>query len=447
MYCMAGLILGVWAAASAEPVVEWSFETAGKIYASPILSDIDGDGKTEVIVCASRDKRVICLDCDGELRWDYGIGDAGSDGIQATPSALDYDDDGKVETFFVTSGGVAGCLDYQGQLIWRIFTGDHVDYSGPVLADIDNDGRIEVVFGSDSGTVYCLDDAGIERWHYQGRGQVRGIPAVAWHEPSGSMRVYATFGEGALACLSSDGKVVWQYDEPGPRGERRSGPAIGDVDGDGAAEVVSATEDGQVVVRDAFTGAEEWRWKAGHRIDTTHSFALADFGDGRLDILCGDGSGQGGPGSVYRLRDGQPLWMSDVGGSVVQGPSVGDVDGDGALEVLVCSRSKRMICLSANGEEKWSVPSSTEVLTTPALGDIDADGKVEIVFTSKDHLVRCVTVGGAYDPAKLPWPMMNHDPQLSGNVHGASFTATPAATPASMPPNLALDRFTPLHMG
>ena len=366
MHLVWPLALLLAAGAAAEPRLEWAFETKGKIYASPILADLEDDGKTEVIVAASRDRRVICLDCDGELRWDYRIHDAGNDGIQATPSVVDYDGDGRKEVFFVTTGGVAGCIDYQGRLIWRTFTGDHVDYSGPVVADVDNDGHIEMVFGSDSGTVYCLDDCGIERWHYQGDGEVRGIPAVAWHEASGTMRLYVAFGGGVAACLSSEGEVVWAHNEPMPRGERRSGPAVGDVDGDGAPEVVLATDDFRVIVRDAFTGEEKWRWKGQHKTDQTHSFALADFdGSGRLDIVCGDGAGQGGPGRVYRLRDGAPLWSADVGGSVVQGPSVGDVDGDGQLDILLCSRSKRLLCFSADGEEQWVFPSATEVLTTP----------------------------------------------------------------------------------
>ena len=411
------LLLAGVAATAQEPRLEWAFETQGKIYASPILADLDGDGTPEIVVCASRDRRVICLDGHGELRWGYAIHDRGGNGIQATPSAIDYDGDGKMEVFFVDAAGVAGCIDYQGNLVWRTFTGDDTDYTGPVVADIDSDGAIEVVFGSESGTLYCLDDCGMEKWHYQGDGAIRGIPAVAYHEPSDSMRIYAVFSGGTAACLSSVGKVVWSHHEPAPRNERRSGPAIGDLDGDGTPEVVLATEDFKVIVREAFTGEERWRWKGLSGIDQTNSFALVDFdGSGKLDIVCADGGGQGGPGHVYRLRDGQSLWTADAGGGVVQGPSVGDVDGDGYLEILVCSRSKRLICFSSDGAEEWSYPSEAGSLTTPAIGDVDGDGKTEIIFTSKDHWVRCLTVDGDYNAARVPWPMMNHDPQLTGNA-------------------------------
>jgi len=449
--CLAGIVctvlLSAYAGEAVEPRLEWSFETKGKIYASPILADLDGDGVDEVVVCASRDRRVLCLDGQGEVRWDYRLEDRDGDGLQATPSVVDYDGDGKKEVFFASRGGVVGCLDFQGRMIWRVFLGETIDYTGPVTADIDGDGRIEVVIGSDSGAVYCLDDCGQTQWRFQGPGQVRGIPAVARKHPERNMRVYVVFGEGMEACLSSKGTLLWSHDEPSARGERRSGPAVGDVDGDGDLEVITATDDFQVIVRDAWTGEEEWRWEGRAGVDQTNSFALAYFDRlDQLDLICADGTGQGGQGHVHRLRDGEALWTADVGGAVVQGPSIGDVDGDGKLEILVCSRSKRMICLSEDGQEEWSFPSATEVLTTPAIGDVDGDGQTEIVFTSKDRFVYCVTVDGAYDAQRVPWPMISHDPQLSGCYFGAPLTP-PAMAGQSPLPLLDLPEFGPIHAG
>jgi outer membrane protein assembly factor BamB len=416
--------------AAAEPVLKWKYETRGKIYASPLIADLDQDGTFEVIVAASRDRRLICLDSNGQLRWEVEINDGHADGLQATPSICDYNGDGKLEVFVVSKGGTVACIAHDGTLRWQVALGDQVDYSAPVLADINANGRLEIIIGSESGTLYCLDDTGARLWHYQGQGEIRGIPAIGRDPNGATLRIYAAFSGGMLGCFDSEGNLVWAQHEPGPRAERRSGVAVGDLNGDGREEVVSATEDFTVIVSDAATGEERWRWKGAHAIDQTNSFALADMdGSGRLDILCGDGLGLSRPGNLYRLRDGNALWTADVGGGVLHGPSVGDVDGDGELDVLVSSRSGRLICLSADGTEKWHYETEAGCLTTPAIGDVDGDGQTDIIFTSKDRFVYCVSVGGAHDASRVPWPNINGDLQLTGNAAPPAFAAPRAAPP------------------
>lgn len=424
-----------------EPQLEWSFETQGKIYASPVIADLENDGSPEIIVAASRAQTLFCLDGRGSQRWAYTLEDRLSDGFQATPSVGDYDGDGKKEIFWLTRGGTAGCLDALGKLIWRVFLNDQFDYTGPVLADLNNDNHAEIVFGSESGTLYCLDDTGVVLWRYQSEGHVRGVSAVA--KINGAGRVYAVFGGGLEACFDAEGNILWQHKEGLPRGQRWSAVAIGDLDADGRLESVCATEDFQVIARDAETGAERWRFKGKGNIDQTCSFALADFDNsGKLDVVTGDSSG-----NVYRIREGQAAWSADVRGSIVQGPSIGDVDGDGALEILVCSRSNRLVCLSQDGQEKWQYATVAAPLTTPALGDVDGDNQIEVIFTAKDRFVHCLSVDGAAGQAKLPWPMLGHDAQLSNNAAGAAFTPPPVAESILDTPVLAMDRFVPLHMG
>ncbi len=433
---------------AAGPELEWKYDTGGRIYASPMLADLDGDGTVEIIVCASRAGQIMCMNGQGEVKWTYTLQTGTSDGIQATPSILDYDGDGKKEIFYLSNRGIAGCLDSNGTCIWRTSLGEKIDYNGSLLIDINADGRIEILFGSESGTLYCLDDTGQKLWHYQGSGSIRGIPAAAQHPSSGSMYVYASFGNGFFSCIDSEGKAVWSHQEPAERNECRSGPAVGDLDGDGNLEVLFATEDFTVIAYDAFDGTEEWRWKGKFKTDQTHSFALADFdGTGRLDVVCGDGRGLSAPGNLYRLRDGKALWTYEAGGGIVQGPSVGDIDGDGELEILACSRSSRLICLSPDGKEEWSFPTQFGTLTTPALGDVDGDGEVEIVITSKDRHIYCVTMHGAYKKDRMVWPCMNGDNQLTGNANGIPFEAIPSIQPDTQLKDLVLQEFSPLTLG
>lgn len=440
------LFLVVESVGASSPQELWSFNTGAKIYAPPLVTDLDGDGRPEIIVPASRAQRLLCLNGAGEVQWEFALDDDNADGFHGAVSAVDYDGDGQKEVFFLTRGGTAGCLDAEGRLIWRVYLDDEMDYTGPVLTDINGDGRVEILFGSESGTLYCLSDTGEILWRHQRRGAIRGIPAVTGLQPEGAQRLVAVWSGGEEACYDGDGNVLWEFDEPLPAGERRSGVAIGDLDGEGMMTVITATEDYQMIARSAETGEEQWRFKGKGRIDQTCSFALVDFDDsGQLDVVGGDSSG-----AVYRVRQGEALWTTDTGGGIVQGPAVGDLDGDGVQEVLVCSRSSRLLCLHGeSGEILWDFETPAAPLTTPVLADVTGDGQLEILFTSKDNHLYCLRVEGSGKGGICPWPMIQKDAQLSGNARGdALFTASPAPDrPDNFPAPLSAPEELELHSG
>src|SRR4051812_26798360 len=82
-----------------------------------------------------------------------------------------------------------------------------------------------------------------------------------------------------------------------------------------------------------------------------------------------------------RAKDGKRLWkFKSEGGPFDASVALVDLDGDGALEVLAADSSTgTLFCLDAAGKQKWThkLPNSTD--SPPSVGDIDGDGKLEIV--------------------------------------------------------------------
>jgi hypothetical protein len=104
--------------------------------------------------------------------------------------------------------------------------------------------------------------------------------------------------------------VAWEHPIDGrPDTGNRSSPAIADIDDDGHLEVIAGVEEGPqagLVAMSAGDGATEWRWEA-----------------------------PASPG------EGMPR-------GVAASPSLGDLDGDGRLEVVFLSRNGVVYALDSD---------------------------------------------------------------------------------------------------
>lgn len=184
----------------------------------------------------------------------------------------------------------------------------------------------------------------------------------------------------------TNGSSVWQTGTPPDRcfSHALTEPAIADVDGDGAVEVVVSSTERAVVAYSAADGREEWR------------ASLRSYGYGRPTV--GNVSPAPGPevvtsdirGGVAVVRgNGSVVWRFGLNAtgwstpSVWQAPTVDDVDADGSPEVLVGS-SKGPLLLSDHGTVEWRRNGSA---TYTATARADADPAVE-VFTAGPAAIR-----------------------------------------------------------
>ena len=195
------------------------------------------------------------------------------------------------------------------------------------------------------------------------------------------------------------------------RGETR--PAIGDLDGDGYGEIVMGAGTGSNGNLEIFTSSgahKSWLqvpWTAYNTFNGETRPALGDLnGDGQAEVVAG--LGQGGQGYLYvgnasgfsanlqlpaaPFIDGGNYNATD-GHAGETRPAVGDLDGDDIAEIVVG--------LGKGGGDRLAVYASTPTgfkfrqwltvprpsatgETRPAIGDLDGDGKAEIVVGQAD---------------------------------------------------------------
>ena len=135
-----------------------------------------------------------------------------------------------------------------------------------------------------------------------------------------------------------------------PREGVLASAAVGDLDGDGSPEVVVATLRGGV-----------YAWHA-------------------------DGTPVSGFPVRVQGRDAVGYWDEGVAGA----PTLVDVDGDGAYEVLVAAMDQRLYLWGGDGalREGWPVElrvaDVARLMASPAVGDLDGDGRLEAVLGSQE---------------------------------------------------------------
>lgn len=101
-------------------------------------------------------------------------------------------------------------------------------------------------------------------------------------------------------------------------------------------------------------------------------------------------------------------WPIDASGQLPGSPAIGDLEGDGHLEVVIGSASGFLYAWHSDGTPVTGFPFQTGgvISGTPALADLDADGKLEIVFGSFDNKIYALHADGTLVAG---WPVTTGD--------------------------------------
>jgi len=321
------------------------------------------------------------------------------------------------------------------------------------VGDVDGDGDYEIVLAG--AQVYVFHDDGLEFMDGDGDSQTQGIFTDF---PTGYQLQPAAVTLANLDGIPGDEMIITER-SPGTKihiftkdGSEMTGwprtmtstqvgpywnwaaPAVGDIDGDGEYEIVVNTLNGVVFawntdgteVRDgdgdpAKTGAfyvrdgAQWEWSRSGP-------ALYDLdGDGAQDIIFGTKNDSSGLKRLMALKfDGTnvPGFPYVANGGISVDPCVGDLDGNGQVEIVFFDSAKYLYAVQEDGTNYPGFPvymgytALHDWVSSPGLADMDNDGMLEIVYSPNQTglLSRIVVVdtdysGGTSGQVLPGWPV------------------------------------------
>lgn len=289
-----------------DGTVQWASQTGtGSAYSVPYLADMNGDGASEVIVggyifsstgtvlvttptgCNSFGNIAADMDLDGDLELVCGGAVYNLDGTRVWlgsnyggyPGVGNFDADPYPEVAVVSSGYFY-LYDNNGTLLWSYNTGD----SGggpPLVADVDGDGSPEIGAGFQSYYT-VMETNGSRKWR------------MAIQDSSSRSAGSAAFdldGDGDAEVVYADERDMWIFDgvtgsalireTNHSSGTLREYPVIADVDRDGNAEIVLASNNYAFAGWDGLRiiGEANDQWASARSIWNQYNFHVTNINE------------------------------------------------------------------------------------------------------------------------------------------------------------------------
>jgi len=360
----------------APPTVLWINENDDIL---PTIWDVNADFTPDILTS----RGYFINGSNGEEFWHKTVNNA-----EPLPALVaEVNDDFHFDVIFSDSATRQQINAYDGRWgipLWTWTCSERIE--GVVLANIDQIDKHEIVVSCGGSTYFLSVQTGTVMWESQiGSSMI----AVADLTGDSALEIVGVLGN-KIHTILSDGDLLWSKEiginslEANQR-DMLTKPSLGDIDNDGALEIVVGCTNGYIYALDAFSGNIEWKYGPMTSLGgyDLKSPSLGDIdNDGRLEVVFTNGS-------IFALNgeSGTLLWMYETSTSdeyTFTSATIADISGDRKLDVIVGGDNLYAID-GTTGEAFW-VYSTGGSFWNPVVADLDGDEKLEIVVSSRGDL-------------------------------------------------------------
>lgn len=432
----------------------WQHTAQGPLQATPIVGDLDGDGRLEVVQVGDWGEvgRLLCLHAaTGDVRWYSGLSAADADRRtgrhtpqRRAPLAIPPNRPPALvparrrQGFdLVSVGGVERRV--RGRLrsdwaatIWSgkdgslirhvLLPGGTWSASTPLFCDCNGDGADEmVVLRHYPYDVVAIDGKNPARcWRHVTRGPNQGSAVAADFNQDGRLEVVVVSSDGVVYVLTAGAggeqapvrpfDVLWSWNM---QGGTFSIPCLADVTSDGRPEILAVSSTGTLFVLDPVLKQCVWQYSApkgsddivggptAYRLNELARDGAMPSGEGEGALIVAAPFGAGGA-AVLDLTNRRELWtITDH--PVVSTPLVKDLDRDSRLELVLTTADGYLLVRDLlTGEPCWHLRVSQQgIEAAAAAADLNGDGIDDFVVAAADFQLSAIA---GVTPRRQPPP-------------------------------------------
>jgi hypothetical protein len=406
--------------ASTEQV--WTFTAGAPVTViEPVIDLSDPSNGGQDLIVGSQDDTLYLVEArganaGGEL-WRVPMKST----VTAIKSISDIDGDGRADIMAGDMADIIYCISGgSGKILWKYLTRGSI-LSIAEIPDVDGDKKIDVVVCSEDNFAYCFSGAvngmngstqlGNVLWNFNTDSSsiIKHLNKSAQsgsvsERPQGANTVALIHGSGgsqfpavvvgsssdSIFCLSTAGQngnpvVLWRISVQGDVWNLNS---CSDINGDKVEDLIVACGADVSYLISGKTGEELSTCKAQAGAQVT--LAPGDLNkDGVADGIIGDGFGNVRCVSgAERGKNVNPLWTFSTGahGTITSLALAGDLNKNGLPEIVIGSTNDTLYVCTDAGQLLWSMYMSGTIFSVASLADVNGDGKTDIAAGTENSV-------------------------------------------------------------